>query len=83
MLLSQDLLPIVICLLAHLAEQVVPACSQRGDAAGFLILWSTDTVPSVDVQKFALECHLLPRDQLVLAELLRVLALGGLGRAFS
>jgi len=78
-LLRQDRLSVLLRLLTHLTEEVVPARSQGGDSAGFLVLRSAYAVPSVDVEEFALQRHLLPSYQLVLAQLLRVLALRWLG----
>lgn len=79
MLLCQDMLSVVLSLLAYLTEEIVPTCSQGGDSAGLLVLWSAYAIPSVNVEEFALQHHLLPSYQLVLAQFLRELALRRLG----
>ena len=61
-----------------MAEKIVPARRERCNAARFLILWPTHTVPPVDVKVFALEDHLVSLNQFIAFKL----EIGGSSRRF-
>ena len=52
-----------------MAEKVVEAGCDGGDATGLGVLGPTDAVPPVDVQIFPLKCHLMPSYHLVRLQL--------------
>ena len=67
--LSQKGPPVTLCLLCftpHVAEQEVPACSQRCYPTWLLVLGPAYAVPPVDVEVLALDCHFLLGDELIL-----------------
>ena len=51
-----------------MAKEIVPAGCEGGDSTRLLILRSTDTIPHVGVEIFALDSHLSSTNQVIFTQ---------------